>query len=335
MQSAKKWHIHLISVCISLILGGSAWSAIDTPQGLGNKTISPHTFQYLTIPGVDKNLLSLDIYPAQTKNAPVIIFVHGGGWIRGDKSRVHYKPSYFNNLGFTFVSVNYRLSPLFKTIQTASSPVFDPERIKYPVHPSDVSAAYAWIQKNADSLNVDPTRIILMGHSAGSGIVSLIATDPSFITRAGGTFSHLRCTILLDGDAYDIAKKVSEKRNGLYTRNALMYQNAFATPAENAVNDIWKKASAVNYVRPGLGSFFIVTQGPSKRVNSNLDFQKQLNSYHIDTELLDVSRIYNHQQINHAIGDPKDNVITPQLTRFLKTRVLHNTDNITSQNNHN
>src|SRR4051812_5593518 len=54
----------------------------------------------------------LDVYsPAGAKDLPVVVWIHGGGWQAGDKTDVQVKPQAFNDKGFVFVSVNYRLLP--------------------------------------------------------------------------------------------------------------------------------------------------------------------------------------------------------------------------------
>src|SRR5947209_19933243 len=54
----------------------------------------------------------LDIYsPAGAKDLPVVFWIHGGGWQIGDKKDVQLKPQAFNDRGFVFVSINYRLLP--------------------------------------------------------------------------------------------------------------------------------------------------------------------------------------------------------------------------------
>src|ERR1700693_5509921 len=54
----------------------------------------------------------LDVYaPAKGKNLPVVVWIHGGGWKRGDKAEVHKKPQAFADKGFVFVSINYRFVP--------------------------------------------------------------------------------------------------------------------------------------------------------------------------------------------------------------------------------
>ena len=60
--------------------------------------------------GEPKNKLqTLDIFaPAEGKNHPVVVYVHGGGWHSGDKAEVHNKPKALTGRGFVLASVNYR-----------------------------------------------------------------------------------------------------------------------------------------------------------------------------------------------------------------------------------
>ncbi|MEY4814170.1 MAG: hypothetical protein RLZZ162_1243, partial [Verrucomicrobiota bacterium] len=54
----------------------------------------------------------LDVYaPAGAKDAPVVFWVHGGGWQGGDKANVQVKPKVFSERGFVFVALNHRLLP--------------------------------------------------------------------------------------------------------------------------------------------------------------------------------------------------------------------------------
>ena len=53
---------------------------------------------------------TLDVFaPAEGKNHPVVVWIHGGGWHSGDKKDVKHKPQAFTDKGFVFVSINYRL----------------------------------------------------------------------------------------------------------------------------------------------------------------------------------------------------------------------------------
>src|SRR5215475_1683313 len=76
--------------------------------------LSPSTVLHADVPygGPDAKMDVADIYsPAGAKDAPVLIFVHGGEWSRGDKHDISYKPKFLNENGVVFVAVNYRLSP--------------------------------------------------------------------------------------------------------------------------------------------------------------------------------------------------------------------------------
>src|SRR5690242_21448840 len=54
----------------------------------------------------------LDVYsPKAGKELPVVVWIHGGGWRRGDKADVHNKPKAFIEKGYVLVAINYRFVP--------------------------------------------------------------------------------------------------------------------------------------------------------------------------------------------------------------------------------
>ena len=87
------------------------------------------------------DLQRLDVYGFERaegcQQVPVVVYVHGGGWRTGDKARVGDKATFFNDLGYVFVSVNYRLS----------DPPRSPGRPVHPAHADDVGAAIAWDER--------------------------------------------------------------------------------------------------------------------------------------------------------------------------------------------
>ena len=108
----------------------------------------------------EDELERLDVYaPRGASRAPVVVFVHGGEWTRGDKAAVSFKPKFFNQNGIVFVSINYRLSPA----------------ATHPAHVSDVAAAIRWVHEHCGRFGGDPKKIVLMGHSAGCHLVTLVA----------------------------------------------------------------------------------------------------------------------------------------------------------------
>ena len=78
----------------------------------------PYTSALEKTPG---NTGRLDVYaPDRDGQFPVIIWIHGGGWTKGDKSFVQHKPRVFTSKGFVFVSINYRLVPNVKVTDQAT-----------------------------------------------------------------------------------------------------------------------------------------------------------------------------------------------------------------------
>ncbi|MGF7150492.1 acetyl esterase/lipase [Sphingomonas zeicaulis] len=161
----------------------------------------------------------LDFYPAEQRDAPLIVFVHGGGWSAGDKRMAAGdKPDHFVARGFAFASVNYRLVPDVSVADQAA----------------DIAHAIAWLEREAPRLGVDARRIVLMGHSAGAHLAALLATDPAYLRDAGARLENVRGAILLDGAGYDIAERMRDA--GPFERR--LYERAFGTdPAQ------WHKLS--------------------------------------------------------------------------------------------
>lgn len=99
----------------------------------------------------------LDVYrPAGAKGAPVVLFVHGGAFVDGEKDR---SPEVYGNVcnwfarhGIVGINVEFRLAPEFK----------------YPSGTTDVGLAAKWTVANAASIGADPGKLFVFGHSAGA-----------------------------------------------------------------------------------------------------------------------------------------------------------------------
>jgi triacylglycerol lipase len=123
----------------------------------------------------DRNLL--DVFMPETPSAgrPVLIFVHGGAFIGGNK-RMPGTPFYDNVMlwavknGFVGVNITYRLAPQFP----------------WPAGAEDVATAVQWVSENISSRGGDPARIYLMGHSAGAIHVADYLSHPEFFKVKGG-----------------------------------------------------------------------------------------------------------------------------------------------------
>lgn len=135
----------------------------------------------------------LDLYlPGESRNFPVLFFIHGGAWMHGDKNFLGIYSSLgkaFAAKGIGVVVANYRLSPA----------------VRHPEHSRDVARALAWTQKNIASRGGDPSAITLCGHSAGGHLVSLVACSGELQKECGVDPTRIRAVAPISG-VYDIPK---------------------------------------------------------------------------------------------------------------------------------
>ena len=168
------------------------------------------------------------LVPANATRAPLLLFVHGGGWSIGDKrAGAGVKAAHFTSSGWAFASANYRLVPQASVEQQAA----------------DIAAAIAFARAHAAENGLDPDKIVLMGHSAGAHLVALIGTDPRYLAAAGVPMSAVKGVVLLDGAGYDIAGQMARPGNPV----AGMYDAAFGKdPARQKALSPTLQAAAPN-----------------------------------------------------------------------------------------
>jgi acetyl esterase len=133
----------------------------------------------------------LDAYAPKTRpetRMPVLIFIHGGGFVRGDKA-IPQTP-FYENIGYYFARhgvltliATYRLAP----------------KAAWPAGAQDVGAVVKWARTHAEGLGGDARRIVLWGHSAGAAHVAAYAFDKRLQPKGG---SGLAGAILMAG-VYD------------------------------------------------------------------------------------------------------------------------------------
>lgn len=171
------------------------------------------------------------VTPAGVGRAPVLLFVHGGGWSIGDKAHAAAnKARWANGRGWAFASANYRLVPDATVEQQAA----------------DVASAIGWLRANAAREGLDPDRIVLMGHSAGAHLVALVGTDQQFLKAAGVPMNAVWGVVLLDGAGYDIPTQASAEMNIVKP----MYEAAFSTdPKRQAALSPTRHAETPNVSR--------------------------------------------------------------------------------------
>ncbi len=131
----------------------------------------------------------LDIYTTtKGKNAPVVFWIHGGGWQAGDKSSVQLKPQFFTDQGYVFVSTNYRLYPDFDMGTIIR----------------DIARSIHWTYDHIAEYGGDPQRILVMGHSAGAQLAAIVCCDDRYLKAEGLSLAIIKGCVPVDGDTYDV-----------------------------------------------------------------------------------------------------------------------------------
>lgn len=164
----------------------------------------------------------MDVYqPPSTERQgwPLLLFVHGGAFVDGEKDRTSEIYSnvlwYFARHGVLGINVEFRLAP----------------QHAFPAGTEDVAAAVAWARQHAASLGGDPSRIFLMGHSAGGAHAAHYAYDQRYQPRNGHGLAGL---VIVSGRVR--AEDTAENPNAARVR--AYYGSDDAMAAGSAVNHV-------------------------------------------------------------------------------------------------
>lgn len=109
---------------------------------------------YGTTPGE-----KLDFFPAEDKQAPLLVFVHGGYWQGLDKAHYSYVAPAFLDRGIAFASMNYSLAP----------------QARLGTMVEQICRGLTWLHERAGDLGFDRNRVVLSGHSAGGHLATMAA----------------------------------------------------------------------------------------------------------------------------------------------------------------
>jgi arylformamidase len=242
----------------------------------------------------DTQYTSLDVYVADPlePHSPVMVWVHGGGFIMGDKASskdLASKPEYFTSkLGYILVSVNYRLLP----------------EGKYPTNTQDLADALVWVHNNIADFGGDPNQIVLMGHSAGAQLVAQVATDDQFLKKAGADLRILKGVIANEG-GYGVVGVGGDTKS-----------------LAGAYGPDWRKAVAIANVKAGknIPPFLLlhVAGGSNAVADSELQalgFAAALRAAGVRVDVVSLDHV-EHFGANERIGQPGD-ITTVSVERFL------------------
>lgn len=239
----------------------------------------PRSFVWRDLEYGDAALQKLDVYaPHGVKNAPIIFMVHGGSWKYGDKglgNTLDNKSRHYLGKNYIFVSINYRMLPEADPVEQAR----------------DVATAIAYVQKKAKKWGGDRKRMVLIGHSAGAHLLSLVNANPAFAQEAGA--DTWLGVVALDSGAYDVERLMTRKHGALY-------DTAFG-----ADKDYWRKASPAAQVSGHPAPMLLVcsTKWGEPCLQSDA-FKTALAASGGAAQVLPVD--LSHKEVNDNLGLPTD-----------------------------
>ncbi|MFZ6768858.1 alpha/beta hydrolase [Undibacterium sp. Di26W] len=220
---------------------------------------------------------------------PVIVMVHGGAWKVGNKTArgvVENKAAHWLPKAYVFIAINYRMLPDTKPLEQAD----------------DVARALAMAQGRAAEWGGSRSKFILMGHSAGAHLVSVLASNPAIASKAGA--GPWLATISLDSAAYNI-KQIMEQKHYRF------YDDAFGSdPA------YWQAVSPSLLLKQAAAPFLAVcsSQRPDKPCLQAEAFVSKAKSLGMLAQTLPQG--LSHADINKNLG--LENAYTAAVDKFLK-----------------
>ena len=235
----------------------------------------------------------LDLYaPAAAQGCPVLVLVHGGAWMLGDKAQpgvVLHKVRHWLPRGWIVVSLNYRLLPEADPLQQAG----------------DVARALAAVQREARRWGADGTRVALCGHSTGAHLAALVLADTALAAAHG--LQPLQAAVLLDSAALDVVRVMEGPHLPLHAR-------AFGDdPAA------WRRASPWHQVQQALPPLLLVCAQDREAATQQAEhFAARARSAGGSAEVAPVA--LSHREINEQLGQHEE--LTRRVDDFLRAQGL-------------
>lgn len=172
------------------------------------------------------------IYPHNAKAAvPTVIYIHGGGWVFGDKAGAVLETLPYLEMGWAAVNVEYRMASTSKA----------------PAAVEDCRCALRWIVRNAKDYHIDPTRLVVTGHSAGGHLsltTGMLKESDGFDANCPGDKGETQPKVAAIVNWYGITDVVDL----LAGPNSKTYAIAWLGSATNK-DEIARRVSPLTYVR--------------------------------------------------------------------------------------
>jgi acetyl esterase/lipase len=191
-------HLCILRVVSALFISYTIYSPVAFGISFTSHRTKDIPYRAASDPAFNPEKSLLDVYRPngpRTQSAPVVVFIHGGNWNSGSKNIYWFIGRRLAKQGVVAVIPSYRLSP----------------GVQVPAMADDCAQAVLWVKNHIAEYGGDPTRIYVMGHSAGGGLAALLATDNSLFAALGLTQNPIKGAILNDPagiNMYDYLKEM-------------------------------------------------------------------------------------------------------------------------------
>jgi arylformamidase len=215
------------------------------------------TFEDLTydLPvGIDDSLATLDLFrPDDGQARPLVLLVHGGSWVGGDKagfskSAPDFIPWWIDR-GYAVAAVNFRLA----------TPLGQPQVVTPTDQADDIAHALAWLLTHAEDHHLDAaSETTLVGYSSGAHLVALLGADGRYLERAGLDPEQIGATVSLDVHAYDVPFALELMVGSVVEQNMPLIRHLFGQTPEEQLS-----ASPIAYLDDHVAPAMLVSVQPS------------------------------------------------------------------------
>ncbi|MBR0672448.1 alpha/beta hydrolase [Neoroseomonas soli] len=179
------------------------------------------------LPYADGARHGIDVYaPEGAEGAPVVLFLYGGSWESGERGMYRFLGASLASAGVVCMVPDYRVWP----------------EVRFPAFMQDAARALAWARRNAAAHGGDAGRVVLMGHSAGAQMATLLALDGEYLADEGlRPVRALRGVVGLAGP-YDFLPLRDPTLRAIFGEESA-----------------WPASQPINHVRPGAPPMLLAT----------------------------------------------------------------------------
>jgi len=245
----------------------------------------------------------MDLYLPDKSGFPVVLFVHGGSLVEGDRKDAPLPriADAFKKNGIGFAVMSYRLGP----------------ENKWPSQPDDVAAAFAWLKRNIAKRGGNAKKIFVVGHSSGGLLTALHGTDEKYLKKNKLNLSDIAGCIpmgTLLTNTFNLDGLSAERQRSIFEKNA--YLSIFGS------YDVLRDSIPIAHVSKNMPPFLILIAEAEQHqppiLNSAREFAAAAGQTGSKVEIEVLKGRTHYEAINQMV-----NTEDPTLSRILKFVKAH------------